>query len=140
MLEEFNVIHENLIETPPAVVQWEDPFVRITMAENMFMDEKEVDYIIAAMEKLSNGRVYGTLVINQNIGEVSRGARAKSARYRPQNLAATAIINTNTIAGLAINFYLKVSKPKIPNRIFKNEDDAKEWLLDMIELHKEKLL
>lgn len=47
-----------------------------------------------------------------------------------QGIAAAALIADNFLTSTLANFFLKVTvqKPKVPTRIFKNEEKALEWL------------
>ena len=46
------------------------------------------------------------------------------------NRIATAVINPNPFSKISLNIYLTIFRPQTPYKMFSNEEDAREWLLE----------
>ena len=65
----------------------------------------------------------------RNLGKVSDEAREWLATDEANELIpAMAILTNNPIQKLLANFYLMLSKPSMPTRLFTDKDKALRWL------------
>ena len=55
-----------------------------------------------------------------------------AAQYRP-HVAGQAIIIGSKISSYFANIFLKFSRPKVPTKLFTNEEDALSWLYGQLE-------
>ncbi len=59
---------------------------------------------------------------------IEKEARDYLANEGSEGLSAVAILVTNSVAYMAFNFYVKLSKPKVPTKFFTDKDEAIAWL------------
>ena len=62
----------------------------------------------------------------------SRGRNYGAAQYRP-HVAGSAILTGSVFNVYFANLFMKFSKPKVPTKLFTNEDDAVAWLKNQME-------
>jgi hypothetical protein len=58
-----------------------------------------------------------------------------AAQYRP-HVAGTAILIDSKISSYFANIFLRFSKPKVPTRLFTNENEAIAWLKEQLQKRK----
>jgi hypothetical protein len=80
-----------------------------------------------AMAQLTGGRRSPLLVDSHDIGPQDRPARTEFAR-RGDLVSAVALIVGTPLSRLMANFFLSVSKPVAPTRLFDDEASALAWL------------
>lgn len=69
-----------------------------------------------------------TLALNQGVISMTKEARDYLADEGIQGVLAGAIVLDSPVGSFIGNFYLLVSKPKVPARIFTKKEDAIKWL------------
>lgn len=69
----------------------------------------------------------------RGIKSMSREARNHfSARGRDSKTNSFGIIVKSPISRVVGNFFLGISKPSVPTKLFENEEEAKQWLMQFI--------
>ena len=69
------------------------------------------------------------LILNQGVVSMDKDARDfLSSKEGVRGLKAGAIVLDSPFASFLGNFFIKISKPKIPAKIFANKEDALKWL------------
>ncbi len=69
------------------------------------------------------------LINMTKLKSMSREARAFYAGPEPAKaLLAVAILTTSNIGNLVANFFLRLTRPSVPTRLFTDADEAMEWL------------
>ena len=63
-------------------------------------------------------------------------AREYGAKQYREHVAGQAILTDSRISNSFANLFLKFSKPKLPTRLFTNEEEAILWLKKQMEKHK----
>ena len=69
-----------------------------------------------------------TLALNQGVISMTKEARDYLADEGIRGVLAGAIVLDSPVGSFLGNFYLLVSKPKVPARIFTKKEDAIKWL------------
>lgn len=87
---------------------------------------------IEAMIELTGDRPAPILVDVREAGPQSREGRLEFVR-RHEVVSAVAILVGNPLSRMMGNFFMNVSKPKAPTRLFDDEDAAVAWLKDFLE-------
>jgi hypothetical protein len=82
-----------------------------------------------ALGILSNGKLYPTLNYLPDLA-ISKEARDYYSNHPPLAIAAALIVKSG-IQRILGNFFLGMNKVKVPIRLFTNEQEAVEWLLQM---------
>ena len=82
---------------------------------------------IAAMSELTGGRPAPLLVHTTHAGPQDRAARMEYIR-RQEVVSAVALIVGNPLSRMMATFFINVSRPDVPIRLFEDETVALEWL------------
>lgn len=82
---------------------------------------------IAAMTELTGGRPTPLLVHTEDAGPQDRGARMEFVRHQ-EIVAAVALVVGNPLSRLMATFFINVSRPDIPIRLFEDDEAALTWL------------
>ena len=68
-----------------------------------------------------------------NIKKVSKESRdIYSSEKMGDTISAAALIVSNPVSRILGNFYMGISKTKMPVRMFASSGDAKDWLMDFL--------
>jgi hypothetical protein len=108
-----------------------DGIVSIVFASRVATDLGDALAAIEAITRLTGGRRSPLLVNLHASGPQDRPARAEFAR-RDDVASAIALIVDTPLSRMLGNFYLTVSKPITPTRLFDDEASAVAWLLEFV--------
>ncbi|MCB9196485.1 MAG: hypothetical protein H6600_02895 [Flavobacteriales bacterium] len=101
--------------------------------ENTTIDVESLLKIKEVNRELADGKKYGVLVESDMMTNITRDAMKLSASKEFQeNTVAKALIIKSIGHQIVGSFYLKFNKPHIPTRIFKEKEEALEWLSQML--------
>ncbi len=79
--------------------------------------------------RLAQGVRRPFLIDMTKVKSMSREARAFYAGPEPAKaLLAVAILTTSNIGNLVANFFLRLTKPSLPTKLFTDADEAMDWL------------
>jgi hypothetical protein len=84
-----------------------------------------------AMAQLTGGRQCPLMVDAHNAGPQDRAARTEFA-HRGDLVSAVAVLVATPLSRMMGNFFLAVSKPMAPTRLFDDESTAVAWLREFI--------
>jgi hypothetical protein len=105
--------------------------IHVPGAEVTLADAKET---MAAYLKLNKGKRRPLLVDTKTMKSLAREARHFYAGEQAAKVAsAAAIIIGTPVSRVLGNFYLGLSNPHLPSRLFTSEDEALEWLKGYLE-------
>jgi predicted HAD superfamily hydrolase len=127
-----SVIINNKIE----VIQGDDQIYRYIAMNNCTLDMDTLEKITKTGDDWNAERLCGNLIDIRKMGFIDSKTRAyAAAQYRPY-VAGTAVIVDSKISSYFANLYLKFSQPKSPTKLFTNENEAVEWLMQQMKKHK----
>ena len=107
----------------------EDCIVRIIYMPDSEVTLEDAREIMDAYHKLRKGRRLPLLIDTRTMKSFARGARHLFAGEEAQGCASAAAIIVDTpVSKVLANFYLGLSKPRLPSRLFSSEDEALAWL------------
>lgn len=91
--------------------------------------EADVWEIIEIEKKLIDGKKRPVFVDNRGVKSITREARDLLAgdEYKDIPLAVAALVGS-PVSKVIINFYISISKPIFPTKMFTSESKAIEWL------------
>jgi DNA-binding phage protein len=93
------------------------------------IDLKTAKHIVSARKEFSQNRLYAGLADASKVTSVTRDAREYlSSAEAIEGLLAGAILSGSSFNAFIANFFVKVTQPRIPTRIFTDEDKAIQWL------------
>jgi hypothetical protein len=131
-----------LIDTQMNVHQYEGPTFKVFLEEEALIVidikpgsscnlEGAID-IIDAIRKLSNGSSFMVLAdISKLIGMSADGrAYVRKEGFKIPHMEKIALIVGNPLSRIVGSFYIGLSRPPMPIKLFDNKEKAKTWLLD----------
>jgi hypothetical protein len=136
--------------TPPSHAE-------ITSSGQVWLDEDGIIIAVGSSHQLHtlehaventnvNARLVGNVrrpfLIDMNkVKSMSREAREYYAGPEPKKVITAVAILTNSSVGKAVaNFFLLLTKPSVPTRMFTDFDEAKSWLMQYKESVSDELL
>jgi hypothetical protein len=112
----------------------EDGIVRIIHVPGAEVTLEDVKETMAAYLKINKGKRRPLFVDTKTMKSFSREARHYYASDEAAKVASAAAIIVDTpVSRVLGNFYLGLSSPHLPSRLFSSEDEALEWLKGYIE-------
>ena len=104
-----------------------DGIVQLVWVPATVMSFEDAIAAIDAMAKLTGGQRCPLLADAHDAGPQDRSARAEFAR-RGDLVSAVAILAGTPLSRLVGSFFIAVSKPMAPTRLFDDESSALTWL------------
>jgi hypothetical protein len=87
----------------------------------------------AAQDELTGTDNYAVLVDATHHVSMSKESREFMAAYVNPRRKATALLTRYNLATLLLaNFYMKFNQPRIPTKLFNQEEEAIDWLIQML--------
>lgn len=121
------------IETGNSFLDYKDNIVFVRLKEDVEITVKLMQEQYSKQELLVGNDLYAVLVDASKNANANKETREYMAMYNPQNRVATAILTKNNLSvNMIANFYLRISKPLTPTKIFNKEDDAVIWLKERL--------
>ena len=119
--------------TRPKFRMWlrSDGIVQLVWAPRVTMALEDALAATEAMAQLTGGRRSPLLVDTRDAGPQDRPARTEFAR-RGDMVSAVALIVGTPLSRMMGNFFLAVSKPMAPTRLFDDEASAVAWLQEFV--------
>ncbi len=112
----------------------EDGIVRIIHFPGAELTLEDARDSMSAYLKLNLGKRRPLFVDIRNLKSFNREARQYYAGDEAANSAsACALVVSSPVSRVLANFYLGISNPRLPTRMFSSGDEALEWLKRYIE-------
>lgn len=112
----------------------EDGIVRIIHVPGAKVTLEDAQETMAAYLKLNKGKRRPLLVDTKTMKSMTRETRQYYAGGEAAKVASAAAIIVGTpVSRVLGNFYIGLSNPHLPSRLFSSEDEALEWLKGYIE-------
>ncbi|MBK9283472.1 MAG: hypothetical protein IPM51_04045 [Sphingobacteriaceae bacterium] len=130
--------YTNSIRTNYATVFYNDSSFIKTILDND--SEMELEDIIAQRElyaKITLGKRHVILVIAGARTSATKEAREYAANNPVLGRLAEAVIIKSMSVRILGNVYINFNKPKVPTKLFKTEEEAEEWLRDILNQNSE---
>jgi hypothetical protein len=122
-----------VVITQPKFRMWlrPDGVVQLAWAPRVTMALEDAIGATAAMAQLTGGRQSPLLVDTREVGPQDRAARTEFAR-RGDLVSAVAPLVGTPLSRMMGNFFLGVSKPMAPTRLFDDEAAGLTWLREFV--------
>ena len=115
------------------VIQGDDQIYRYIAINNCTLEMDTLEKMTKVGDTWNGDRLCANLIDIRNMLFIDSKTRAyAAAQYRP-HVAGTAILIDSKISSYFANIYLKFSQPKVPTRLFTNEDEAVKWLKEQMQ-------
>jgi len=111
----------------------EDGICRVIHAPDTVVTLQDAQETMAEYLKINDGKRLPLLVDTKSMRSISREARHYYASAdAAARASAVALVVKTPVSEVLGNFYLGLSHPHLPSRLFTSEDDALEWLKDYL--------
>jgi hypothetical protein len=120
---------DSTIDTTTATIWMEDNIVRIKIKDGARVELKDAMEHVDAVWELCGDQKHVMLTDISRVASTSREARA-AYRAEPSALSALAILTNSPISRVIAGFFVRVSQPGFPTKVFSNEASALSWLHD----------
>jgi len=116
---------------------FENEFALFWISENILFFEYKQDVVInlasaqrivADRIQMQNEKAYPVLCDIRGIADSDKAARDYLAQHGSVLTKAVSILAHQTVSIVMISFYLKVSKPQVPTKVFRDKPAALEFL------------
>ena len=110
----------------------ENEILNFVMEEGVHLDYEDAIDNALVIRNLTNGEPTLKLVDSRGDWTIDKKAQTflRSNEVKEKTIA-RAIIKNSIVNSALINFFTKLSKPKVPTKIFTNYEEAYRWLLEM---------
>jgi hypothetical protein len=120
------------IENEFAKLWFEDGVVYGTYKPNVVIDLAAAKKIVIDRIALYKGTDYPTLSYIDGLSSVTKEARDYFSKDDGiKHMKRLALITTSPISRVVGNFWLQISRPTVPTRLFANEEEALKWLKEV---------
>jgi hypothetical protein len=101
------------------------------MTEGIHLDYEDAIDNAIVIKRLTNGEPTLKLVDSRADWTIDKKAQTflRSNEVKEKTLA-RAVVKNSIINSVLINFFAKLSRPKVPTKIFTNYEEAYKWLLE----------
>ena len=111
----------------------DDGICRVIHAPDVEVTLQDAQETMAAYRKLNNGKRLPLLIDMKTMRAISRDARHFYASEEAAECACAAAILVGTpVSRVLGNFYIGLSNPYLPSKLFTSEDEALAWLKEFV--------
>ncbi len=115
------------------VIEGDDRIYKYVAINNCTLDMDTLEKMTNVGDTWNGDRLCANLIDIRDMLFVDSKTRAyAAAQYRP-HVAGTAIVMDSKISSYFANIFLKFSQPKVPTRLFTNEQEAIKWLHEQMQ-------
>lgn len=126
-------MQSTIINDKIRLTQGDDQIYRYVAINNCSLDIETLQEMTKMGDKWNGTELCANLVDLRDMLFVDSKTRDyAAAQYRP-HVAGQAIIIGSKISSYFANIFLKFSRPKVPTKLFTNEEDALNWLSIQLE-------
>ena len=107
--------------------------LKIKIHENAYLQLSDLYELQRHKIQLTRNEPHAILYISPQLGNLSREGREFAASKEASlNTIAKAVVTANLGMRILVGLYITVNKPVLPHRSFANEEDALQWLHEML--------
>lgn len=110
-------------------VEMENDIVCITFHHSIKLEENQAVEMVQLRKELTNNIPKHFILDGKNLTNVTKGARDYLAsKDATDGIIAGAFLVDSPLTKILGNFFLKISKPNKPSKLFTSKEEAIEWL------------
>ncbi len=118
------------VETQYVTFQLVDGVLRATYKPSV-IDLNIAQEAVKLRKQYCNNEEYPHLIKDHSVAKMTKDARDYfSSPEATEGIAAAAVITNSLFKRTMVNFFVNVTRPKIPVKMFGTEDEAMYWLKD----------
>lgn len=128
-MEEFGIKNISKIKEN-AYISWliEDGILYLKVKKSNEFNLQMAKVCVKDLEEYTNHKPYPCLMSVVEIKSLTKEARDYFAHEGDSHILADAILVNSPIMKMISNFFIKVSKPRKPTKMFTDKAEALEWL------------
>jgi len=126
-------MRETTINDKVKVIEGDDRIYRYIAINNCTLDMDTLEKMTAIGDTWCQERLCANLIDVRNMLFIDSKTRAYAAAQYREHVAGAAIIIDSRISSYFANLFLKFSQPKVPTRLFSNEEEAIKWLREQMD-------
>src|SRR5688572_2145269 len=115
-------------ETPYLKIWKESEILHCVFAEKLDITLEIARSCVETRLKFSNGVSYPCLIDMKHIRSANKEAREYLATEGAKLVKAGALLIGSSLTRMIGNIFLSLNKPKVPSRLFTDENEARLWL------------
>ena len=117
------------LDTPFAFLSFKDDILLVKMKEGINLGQVEMQALLKQAVELTAPNKYFAIIDTTSLFDSSPEARNFYAEsdYAKHRYADAFIVNSLPMR-LLVNFFIAFNKPKIPSKMFNNEENALNWI------------
>jgi hypothetical protein len=117
------------LETSVAFLSFEDDILLVKMKEGINLDQAEMEQLLKQAVEFTSPNKYFAVIDTTALYDSTPESRSFYAEsdYSNYRYADAFIVNSLPMR-LLVNFFITFNKPKIPSKMFNNEESALNWI------------
>lgn len=120
-------------EISTTVLEYADGIMYLRLKEGSEFDLPAIQEQYAVQDELTGNDRYAVLVDATHHVSMTKECREFMAAYANPRRRATALLTRYNLATIILaNFYMRFNSPRIPTRMFNEEEEAVQWLRQML--------
>ena len=123
------------VDTKTSVISYDlkEGFLRVVVKANVDMEVNDARLDMEESSKLVNGKKRPVLVDGRKMTYHSKEVREYYASKEvAESISAMAIMIDSIPTRIFGNFFIKISKPHFPTRLFDDQNLAEQWLKEIV--------
>lgn len=123
-------MNKEVLHTPMADFEIKDDILYVTYREKVKIDLEAAKKIVTARLEYAGNEAYPFLVFDDGVVSMDKAARdyLSEKDLGLKGVIAGALVLKSVYSEFLGNFYLRITKPAIPTKIFTDREKAIEWL------------
>lgn len=120
---------EKTLDTPFAFLKFQDDVLYVKMKEGVNLGQPEMEELLRQAVEFTSPNKYFAVIDTTSPYDSSLEARNfyAESEYSKYRYADAFIVNSLPMR-LLVNFFITFNKPKIPSKMFNNEESALSWI------------
>ena len=114
------------------IIQGDDQIYSYIAINNCSLDMDTLEKMTQIGDNWNGTRLCANLVDLRDMFFIDSKTRAYAAAQFREHVAGQAIVIDSKISSYFANLFLKFSRPKVPTKLFTNEEEARRWLLEQM--------
>lgn len=126
-------MQSTVINDKVKIIQGDDQIFKYIALSKSSIDVDTVEKMTETGDTWNGDKLCANLVDLRDVLFIDSKARAYAAAQYREHVAGQAILIESSISSYFANIFLKFSKPKVPTKLFTNEEEAIIWLKKQME-------
>ncbi len=116
------------LETPYVYFEIDDGILILTYKPGLSIGLDIAKSVVDDRLKFSEGKSYPLLILDMGVASMDIEARNYFSNQGTEGVVAGAFMLTSAFTKFFVNFYLTITKPKPPSKVFTDKAEAIKWL------------